>query len=106
MMKEELPGASSALTMGILSIALTLFCCGPFGAIFSFIGFAKAKAAKKLYEENPDRYTSVDNANTGKMLSIIGLVLACLFLLGILLFLAPILAFIGMAGYESTQYQY
>ncbi|SFW30488.1 CCC motif membrane protein [Cellulophaga fucicola] len=105
-MKEELPGASSALTMGILSIVLTLFCCGPFGAIFSFIGFAKAKSAKKLFEENPDKYISVDSANTGRILSIVGLILACLLLLCILLFLAPILAFIGMAGYESTQYQY
>jgi hypothetical protein len=40
---QQIPGASNALTFGILSIVLTLFCCGPFGAIFSFIGLSNAK---------------------------------------------------------------
>ncbi|MGJ8731790.1 MAG: CCC motif membrane protein [Cellulophaga sp.] len=103
-MKEELPGASSALTMGILSIVLTLFCCGPFGAIFSFIGFAKAKSAKKLFEENPDKYISVDSANTGRILSIVGLVLACVILLFTILYFGVIIAAITAGSMDGVQY--
>jgi len=53
MNRETLPGASNALTFGILSIILTLVCCGPFGAIFSFIGLSNAKNAERITMPNP-----------------------------------------------------
>ena len=57
MSQQPLPGASTVLTMGILSIVGTLFCCGPFGAIFSIIGLEKAKSADQLYQASPENYT-------------------------------------------------
>ncbi len=56
MNQQPLPGASTVLTMGILSIVGTLICCGPFGAIFSIIDIIKAKTDNQLYLENPDGY--------------------------------------------------
>ncbi|MFS4456607.1 CCC motif membrane protein [Maribacter sp. 2304DJ31-5] len=84
---QQLPGASNALTFGILSIVLTFFCCGPFGAIFSFIGLSNAKKAEKLYEANRDSYTGYENVKTGRVLSYIGLGVALVYLiLGIIYF--------------------
>ena len=79
MSQQPLPGASTVLTMGILSIVLTLFCCGPFGAIFSIIGLVKAKSADQLYRSSPENYTDYSNVKTGKILSYIGLALALVF---------------------------
>ena len=53
MNQQPLPGASSVLTLGIISIVSTLICCGPFGAIFSIITLVKAKTATQLYNQNP-----------------------------------------------------
>ena len=87
MEQRPLPGASNAMTFGILSIVLTLICCGPFGAIFSFIGLSNAKTAIKAYEASNGGYTGIENARTGKTLSYIGLALAgILLLLGIIYF--------------------
>ena len=60
---QQLPGASNAMTFGILSIVLSLFCCGPFGAIFSIIGLSNAKKAERAYFADPQSYLSIDNVN-------------------------------------------
>ena len=67
MNRETLPGASNALTFGILSIILTLVCCGPFGAIFSFIGLSNAKNAERMYNAEPERYSGYENVKTGRV---------------------------------------
>lgn len=86
-MNQPLPGASNTLTFGILSIVLTLFCCGPFGAIFSFIGLSNAKKAERLYEMDTTNYSGYENVKTGKVLCYIGLGIAgVLLLLSILYF--------------------
>ena len=91
---KSLPGASEALTMGILSIALTLFCCGPFGAIFSIIGLNNAKKAKRIYEANPGEYSGIETVRTGKILSYVGLALAGLMLIFFILYIGVIIALI------------
>lgn len=84
---QPLPGSSNAMTFGILSIVLTLTCCGPFGAIFSFLGLSNAKTAQNLFLKSRGEYTGIENANTGKILSYIGLALASIYLLlGIIYF--------------------
>lgn len=86
-MNQPLPGASNALTFGILSIVLTVLCCGPFGAIFSFIGLSSAKKAEKLYELDSANYSGYENVKTGRILSYIGLGIAAVYLiLGIIYF--------------------
>ena len=92
MSQQPLPGASTVLTMGILSIVLTLFCCGPFGAIFSIIGLVKAKSADQLYQANPENYTDYSNVKTGKILSYIGLALAVVSLVLTILYFVFIVA--------------
>ncbi len=92
MNQQPLPGASTVLTMGILSIVLTLVCCGPFGAIFSIIGLAKAKTATQLYEQSPENYTDYSNVKTGKILSYVGLALALVSLVFVILYFGLIVA--------------
>lgn len=97
---KAIPGASSALTFGILSIVLTLFCCGPFGAIFSFIGLSNAKKAKNFYEANPGNYRGYENVNTGKILSYIGLALAVILLIFTIIYFGLIIAFFATADFQ------
>ncbi|HKL90623.1 MAG: CCC motif membrane protein [Flagellimonas sp.] len=92
MSQQPLPGASTVLTMGILSIVGTLFCCGPFGAIFSIIGLVKAKTADQLYRESPENYTDYSNVKTGKILSYIGLALSLVYLVLFILYFGFIIA--------------
>ncbi len=87
MNQQQLPGAGTALTMGIVSIITSIFCCGPFAAIFSIIGLSNAKSAEKLYQQNPEEYTGYENAKTGRTLSYIGLAISIIMLvLGIIYF--------------------
>lgn len=92
MSQQPLPGASTVLTMGILSIVGTLICCGPFGAIFSIIGLVKAKTATQLYESNPESYTDYSNVKTGKILSYVGLGLSLISLVIVILYFGFIVA--------------
>lgn len=103
MSQQPLPGASTVLTMGILSIVGTLFCCGPFGAIFSIIGLVKAKTANQLYLQSPENYTDYSNVKTGKILSYIGLALAAIYLVLFILYFGFIVAMIT-AGEYSGEY--
>ncbi len=93
---QPLPGASNALTFGIISIVTSFICCGPFGAIFSFIGLSNAKKAERAYSENPEMYlTGIDNVKTGKILSYIGLVIAAIMLILWILYFGFIIALIS-----------
>lgn len=104
MQQQPLPGASNALTYGILSIVLTLFCCGPFGAIFSFISLSNAKKAERMYADSTGQYAGIENVKTGKILSYIGLALAAIYLLFSLLYFGVIVAFIVAAASEGGAY--
>ena len=96
---QPLPGASNALTFGILSIVLTLFCCGPFGAIFSIIGLSNAKKAENLYHSDRDNnYSGYENAKTGRILSYIGLGLALVYLIFTIIYFGAIVAIIMSSG--------
>ncbi|NAY90420.1 hypothetical protein GTQ34_00675 [Muricauda sp. JGD-17] len=101
MSQQPLPGAGTVLTMGILSIVGTLFCCGPFGAIFSIIGLTKAKTATKLYEQNPEGYTDYSNVKTGKILSYIGLAFAIISLVLLILYFGFIVAMISAGEWDG-----
>jgi len=104
MHKEELPGASSALTMGIVGLVTSIICCGPFAAIFCIIGLSKAKAARLLYEKNPELYTGYENVKTAKILSIIGLVISLIALVFLILYFGVIIAVIANEGGGSFNY--
>jgi len=95
MNQETLPGASTALTMGIISIIGALVCCGPFAAIFSIIGLNNAKKARLLYEESPDQYTGYESAKTGRILSYVGLALSLIMLVFLILYFGVIVALVA-----------
>lgn len=101
MNQSQLPGASTALTMGIISLITSLCCCGPFGAIFSIIGIVNANKAERLYNENPGGYTGYENAKTGKILSYVGLVFAVIALIIIIIYFGIIAAIIATGDWES-----
>lgn len=100
-MNQPLPGASNALTFGILSIVLTVFCCGPFGAIFSFIGLSNAKKADGLYQMDSSIYSGYENVKTGRILSYIGLAIAALYLIFGIIYFGAIGAIIFAAASEG-----
>lgn len=104
MQQEPLPGASNALTFGILSIVLTLFCCGPFGGIFGFISLSYAKKAEKIYAESTGQYSGIENVKTSKVLSYIGLAIAAIYLLFFILYFGIIVAFVVAAASQGGNF--
>ncbi len=101
MSQQPLPGASTVLTMGIISIVGTLICCGPFGAIFSIIALVKAKTANQLYLQNPEAYTDYSNIKTGKILAYIGLAISLIYLVLFILYFGFIVAMIGAGEFNG-----
>lgn len=101
MNQQPLPGASNALTFGIISIIASLFCCGPFGAIFSFIGLSNAKKAEQIYNENPGEYSGFENVKTGRVLSYISLALAVIMLILAVIYFGVIMALITTADFGN-----
>jgi len=82
-MKEKLPHAQASLILGIFSI-VTCCCYGLPGVILGVIGLLQANKAIAIHNENPDNFDGLGNANTGKIMSIIGLVLGALTILSML----------------------
>jgi len=100
MTQQPLPGASTVLTMGIISVVGSLICCGPFAIVFSIIGLVKAKSAKRLYLANPELYTGYESLNTGRILSYVGLGLSLIMLLFAILYFGVIIAMISSGQYD------
>ena len=101
-MNNQLPGASNALTFGILSIVLVFVCCGPFAAIFSFIALSNAKKAERMHLANPGEYSGIENVKTGRILAYIGLVLSAIALLFVILYFGVIFALIANGAFEGS----
>jgi len=78
----DLPGSTSSLVLGILSISMC-YCWGTVGLILAIIGLSTGVKAINTYHVNPGVYSegSLKNANSGKVCSIIGLILSVLSLL-------------------------
>jgi hypothetical protein len=102
MNRETLPDSGTALTYGILAIALTLLCCGPFGGIFGIIGLSKAKNAERIYNTDPDRYYGYENVKTARILSYIGIALAAILLVFTIIYFGAIAAIIAGAASEGA----
>ncbi|MGI9547749.1 MAG: CCC motif membrane protein [Flavobacteriaceae bacterium] len=101
MEQQPLPGASNALTMGIISVVGALVCCGPFAAIFSIIGLNSAKKAQRIYTENPSGYSGYESVKTGKILSYIGLGLSLIMLVLLIIYFGVIIALITTGEFNS-----
>ncbi|WP_296148786.1 CCC motif membrane protein [uncultured Flavobacterium sp.] len=94
---QKLPNASAVLVLGILSI-ITCCCYGVLSIILGAVGIYLANKDTALYNLNPSLYTNFNNVRTGKILSIIGIVLG-------VLFLAYMVWIISVFGFEALQDQ-
>ncbi|SDW78405.1 hypothetical protein SAMN05444411_102166 [Lutibacter oricola] len=81
MERQKLPHSQSALIYGIVSIVTACCCMGLPGLIFGLIGLNNSKKAMAIYNEDPSQYIGEGNANTGKITSIIGIVLGVIFVI-------------------------
>ena len=88
-----LPNSTAALVLGIISI-VSLCCCSIIGFILGIIGLVLGVNAVALYRQSPGVYTesSYQNANAGRICSIIGLVLSVLSNFLIIIFRAKYIA--------------
>ncbi|MGO3183763.1 MAG: CCC motif membrane protein [Aequorivita sp.] len=66
------------LVFGIISIVTC--CCYGLGLVFGIVAIVMAGTATKVYMENPELYSGFQNVKTGKILSIIGIVLSVIYL--------------------------
>lgn len=73
--QTELPGATSVLVLGILSLVFI----GLIGLILGIIAIAKAKECKANYLLNPNAYTlgSYKNMNGGRICAIVSISILC-----------------------------
>lgn len=89
----ELPNAKAGFTLGLIGLIVSFICCcgiSLIGLVLSIIGFVKSNGAIKLYEANPSSYDEAmyKKAKTGKILSIIGIIVGGIFFIIFLISLA------------------
>ncbi|MEO5892195.1 MAG: CCC motif membrane protein [Ferruginibacter sp.] len=89
--QQNLPNATGALVLGIISIVGS-FCYGIVGLICGIIGLVLANKDRKLYKETPELYSqsSFSTSNAGRTCSIIGLVLSSLIIVVVIFYIVLI----------------
>ena len=78
---EKQPLQYSTLIYILAIISLPLCCCGGFGVLTSGIAFFIARSELKKFYDNPDLYTNQDNIYTGKIISLVMLIINLLYLI-------------------------
>ena len=76
---QQLPNATATLVLGICSL---VFGCFFVGLVCGIIGLIISGKSVNLYRINPAGYTGYASLNAGRIMCIIGLVLAALSILG------------------------
>lgn len=100
MEKQPLPNATLILVFGILSI-VTCCCYGVIGLPLGIIAVVLANKATKVYASNPEIYTGFQNVKTGKILSIIGIILNSIYII----YVIWVFSTIGIEGIQEMQEQ-
>lgn len=95
MEKQSLPNATLSLVLGIFSV-VTCICYGVLGLPLGIVAFVLGNKALKVYKEDPEEYKSSGNANAGKILGIVGIILNLAFILVIVWAISKI-------GWENLQ---
>ncbi|SHJ86575.1 hypothetical protein SAMN04487911_14711 [Arenibacter nanhaiticus] len=98
MEQQKLPNATLILVFGILSI-VSCCCYGIIGLVFGVIGLILANKATKIYAQDPDLFTGINNIKLGKTLSIIGIVLNVL----VAIFFIWIISIIGWDALQNEE---
>jgi len=92
---QKLPNGTLVIILGIASI-ITCCCYGIISIILGGVALFLAKKDTALYNENPNVYKDYKNIQTGKILSIIGIILGVLYLIFMLWMISVI-------GWENMQ---
>lgn len=89
---QALPNATVSLVLGILSIVI----CGV-GLVLGIIGIVMANKDLALYRNNPGIYSeaSFNNTKTGRICSIIGIIVSALFVIFYVVYMIWIFSFIN-----------
>ncbi len=101
----NLPNATASLVLGIIAI-VGAFCYGLVGVVCGVIGLVLANKDRKAYNAAPQMYSasSYSTSNSGRVCSIIGLILGGIILLIIIFYFIFFGAFIMEAARHSTKY--
>ena len=92
MEQQKLPNATLILVFGIISIVTC--CCYGLGLIFGIVAIVMAGKATKVYLANAEIYTCYQNVKTGKILSIIRIILSAIYLIYVIYLFSTL----GMEG--------
>lgn len=116
MNQNKLPADSSAMTLGIIALVILFFgcCCGLFSiasVILSLIGLVSANKSLRLFNENPDAYSSYSytNVNNAKVLNIVALAISSiitLFYLAYFFFYGALISTAIMEAYKDKNNNY
>ncbi len=88
MEQQKLPNGTLIIVLGIFGY---LCCCfAGFGIIPSGIAFYLAQKSEKIYAENPDLYDNASQIKTGKIVSLIALILNILMVFRIIYVIATV----------------
>ncbi|MBR0074020.1 MAG: DUF4190 domain-containing protein, partial [Bacteroidales bacterium] len=71
----KLPGAVASMVLGIVSLVVSCSCIPLVGIIVGALGLSKAKKSFSLDEQYPEYYSGRGFATTGKVTSLVGLLL-------------------------------
>lgn len=96
--RQQIPGATPALVLGILSIVFS----GPIiGIVLAAIGLVNARKGRAAVAANPAYYGDTGTLTAGYVCSIIGIVLGCLTTIGCCAYVSIIGFVLGAAGAAS-----
>lgn len=88
MEQQKLPNETLIIILGIFGY---LCCCfSGFGIIPSGIGFYLAKKSEKLFAENPELYNNASQIKTGKIISLVALILNALIIIRLIYVIATV----------------
>ena len=99
MEKQKLSNATAVLILGIASI-LTC-CCYGIGIVLGIVALVLAKKDIAAYNENHELYSGYANLNTGKILSIIGIILGSIYLIFVI-YLYTVVGEDGMKDFQQN----
>ena len=93
-MQQNLPNATTVLVLGILSIVFSCWYFSVIGIVLGIVALVLANKDLSLYYMNRDHFTlsSFNNLKAGRVCAIIGLAVACIFLIFVILIIFGLLA--------------
>ncbi len=99
MEQKQLPNATLVLIFGIISIVLC-WCYGVIGLPLGIVGLILGNKAIKVDQQQPDVYLGIQNVKIGRILSIVGIVLNLIFIVGIIYVIATVIGWDAIGNEE------